>query len=149
MADLPLLIAGYGYPVLAAQVESRRIRFHTAPQVMFEEWCSKQKVYPWFSEFACVPGFSVGQADPSSPPVCHGYGSDDPDDPRNQVVLDCGHASTCMSSCTCDATHCFGRDKGGARIDAALGDGGESLEGTLVIDTFSDVERITVRMTRM
>jgi len=149
MDVLPLLIAGYGYPVLDAQVDSRRIRFNTTPHVMFEQWCSMQAVYPWFSEFACVPGLSIGQADRNSAPVCRGNVSDDPLDPRNQVVLDCGHASTCMGSCSCDATHCFARDQGSARIDAALGDGGESLEGTLVIDRFSVVERITVRMTRM
>jgi hypothetical protein len=60
--------------------------------------------------------------------------------------LDCDVAQQC-SDCECDAESCCGSDREWNRleIDAALTDGGDTLEGTLLM---TGVERVILRMVR-
>lgn len=144
------LVPGFAYQVHAATVESQRIRFAVATGELYHEWCAKQTtVYPWVPSsdppmYSCVTNWSW-RGSFTEPPVCTAFNGADPDGGSEPKVVDCGLAQTCSVSCLCDANHCAAIELDDIRMDAALREGDDALEGTLVVGE----TRIIVRMTRM
>jgi hypothetical protein len=141
------LVPGYGFSVREAKIEGgQRIRFTASSTELYRDWCAMQQTYHYFgnpTEYWCVPGYAISSPDPNSPPTC--FAPSDPDNVDGAPMIDCGHAETCVTHCVCDASGCIAPGGEDVLLDATLRDGGEALQGTLVIGA----SRIVVRMTRM
>ena len=108
IANIPLIISGFGYPVHGARVESKRIRFTTATRTLYKDWCEMQTSYldvgAWPTHYACVTG--LGWSGPEDAPMCTAYNGRDSSNPDNAEPVDCGQASTCIAFCECTETSC-------------------------------------------
>lgn len=128
---------GFEYPI-DAQVTSGRLQFSFGVGVFWESWCALQQPEP-ISGWQCSRGGGRHETDPvtGEPFECS------VSTPGGDVPIDCDVYEQC-AHCLCDEESCGATDRYGTRsFDAALSDGGDSLEGTLILD-----DRITVRLTR-
>lgn len=135
-------VAGFSYPLIDAQVQSSRIQLKTIRSELYREWC--ELFTPVLDEANSGPGEDFYSCQPNI-----GYGQD-PDgcflgtDRAGNMPIACG-ALECLHTCQCTESSCgIGEPVPEIILDAALDDGGEVLEGTLL----EVGERITVRMTR-
>ena len=129
------LIPGFSYPVTAAKVEERRVRFSTASSDLYREWCALMT--PVLDEvnstatdpvYSCLPnttGFFVDEQ-------CY----------LDTEPVDCC-LLTCLNVCECDSDGCTAPDDQDVSFDGALQADGNELEGTLAIG-----DRMTVRLMR-
>lgn len=125
---------GFEFPVFGAEVTSSRLKFNFLIATM-ESWCAIRPPNP-------VPGWQCGDAggfrtDPvTEERECYF------DTPDGEVAFDCLVLSQCHS-CECQGATCHARTLEAGPFDAALSDGGDSLEGTLILN-----ERVAIRLTR-
>lgn len=127
------LRSGFQYAVSGALVSGDRLKFQVALGQLMDSWCTLQSGEP-VGDFRCggSGGFSYGEE--------LGCFSGD-----GATPLDCDVAQQC-TACECDADSCRGADREPpVEVDAALTDGGDTLEGTLVTP---DNQRVIIRMTR-
>lgn len=132
------LIPGFSYPITAAVVEDRRIRFKALSAEPFGPWCEGME--PVLDEqhlathgealYNCISNESGMR---SAEGLCS----------VGDELVDCGLLN-CHLVCSCDADGCglYG-DQPDITFDGALEDDGTKLVGTLVMS-----ERLTVRLTR-
>lgn len=138
--DLPS--PGFAYSIHAATVESARIHFSSNPWEFEQSWCALQTSYDWgvvdesgAHFYQCNPHGSLeSPADGSCFIVPDGQTAD-----TGSLPISCARAHMCFNHiCSCDAQGCFANVEPPSKqaetytlFDAALGDAGESLVGTL------------------
>jgi hypothetical protein len=146
----PPIVPGFEYQVHAARVESQRIRFAVATGEVYSEWCAMQTTtHRWFGsdppQYSCMSDWSWSGSF-TAPAVCTAFNGADPEDSESvPQVVNCGVTQTCSSRCVCNDTSCIGIVLDDVRVDAAIREDGEALEGTFVLDE----SRIIVRLMRM
>jgi len=157
---------GFRYPIHAATVEAGRIRFEIDPGERFAAWCAIQTPYP----FPENPEINICVSIPADKT----YNTLDgcalweivevhPNGTRtiaNPTAVDCARYEPCISQvCKCTASSCAydpaqpRPDGYRVRVDGALDDNGETLEGTLAIYADWDhptlaTDRVTIRLAR-
>jgi hypothetical protein len=130
------LRSGFEFAVSGASVSGARLKFQVDVGQVMGSWCALQTAEP-------VPGFSCGDGGG------YGYSADIGCVVTNaageSTDIDCDVAQQC-AACLCegDACHAQSREWNILEVDAALTDGGDTLEGTLVTGD----ERVTLRMLR-
>lgn len=148
--------AGPQYPI-EANVQEKRLRFQANPEDGFRDWCEAQPPVLYAAEhpgaYSCSPRVSLqGLADTSE--ICEVIGSGE--------TVYCLAPATCWFVCECTEHRCtsegdpvekawkleaFGLLTGSSPqtlFDGVLTDGGETLEGTLVMMD----QPITLRLQR-
>lgn len=139
--DTSVVVSGRDYPVYDAAVETRRLKLWVAPTDFYADWCALQTAFATGDPdmpYNCVPPASVAYNENED-------GTCSADD--NETSFSCGAINGCHSNqlCECSETECGARHGPKVQLDAALDDGGNTLEGTLLIG-YS--QRIVVRMTK-
>jgi hypothetical protein len=131
------LRSGYAYGVLDASVEVRRLRLGIDLYELYGDWCAMQTPYvDQYGAYGCLPNGSISN---------NFDGTCDVEDPvtEESLTANCGKVGMCVGVgvCACTADGC-GALQGGAatRLDAALDNDGEELEGTF--------QGATIRMMR-
>jgi hypothetical protein len=132
------LRSGFEFAVSGAAVSGERLQFKVSVGQIMDSWCALQTAEP-------APGFTCGgdgygaSFDEGGEAVCHvGDGTD--------RRVDCDVAQQCQD-CQCDGDSCRARNDeyDQLTVDAALTDGGDTLEGTLITPGNG---RVTIRMQR-
>jgi hypothetical protein len=147
-AYVPIPLEGFDYTVSGALVEDERLRASSAVNEVFDSACALQTPIPvdpqsramGYPDYACMPEYPFGYNEESAGGCSTG---------RSQLPLSCAKAQLCNSSyCACTATACGANAEEQLRLDAALNDAGDRLEGTLLGRLDRD-DRVTVRLTRV
>lgn len=153
-------IEGFDYRVSGALVEDERLRAASLASQIFDAACALQtpvevvqlsaEIRPDGSSapvppvpmpvsgsgYACLSELGFSEGPPGS---CYTGISGQP--------VSCSKALLCSNYCECTAQTCSARADAELRLDAALNDAGDRLEGTLV--GLSGDERVTIRLTRL
>jgi hypothetical protein len=141
----------FRYPVHGTRLSENRIELGFDLNEPFKAWCELQTPVLWGQQYACAANWGLTSND-AGELVC--YSGTDAATP-----IDCGKATLCRPDRPC---HCTAEGCGVVvttsltdlthRLDAALEDGGASLEGTILLDTVppdgTAPRRVNVRFDR-
>jgi hypothetical protein len=122
------------YPIVGARVESERIRFEIDGMATYAQWCALQTPVQRYNVdgYGCTAEASIGNANPDGSCTTHESAG------GPAVPIDCGKLILCNGGCRCDAASCTTEPGPLYRIDAALDDTGDHLDGTIVVPTWTD-----------
>jgi len=131
------------YPVYESQLEDTRLRLKIDALYPFKDWCALQT--PILDEvndvYRCVP--SVPLTNPNDPEQgCYYSPGGDPES-GERVPIDCAKIDLCIGMCMCTQSGCAITEPNPMKIDGALSDDGNTLEGTIVL-----LSNYTIRLTR-
>ena len=138
---------GFAYTIQHAEVQQKRIRFGIDPNEVYRSWCELQvpvhNTAPEGPEYGCLPYFTSAHGDATHCWIQDPVSEED-------VEVNCAKTALCGANptCTCTADGCTvaplaSADATFSVFDAALDDGGDSLEGT-----FGAPSGVIVRMER-
>lgn len=143
------LVPGFAYAVRVANVESSRLRLRVDSKEVLSGWCSVQTSHATATPdiWTCMPWGATG----TSAEGCNVT----PEDTNVKVPYDCDAIQICQLGpelCGCTESGCAipAFDEAGPvqfGVDAALGDSGDTLEGTLLLGELI-AERPIIRLTR-
>jgi hypothetical protein len=157
--NLPTPVEGPPYAVASAVVEDERLRASSSTNHIYDSACAIQTPVPVNherdAEFEAVleGGWGAYYPQGNAPYACVtelGYHFN-PDGEcfmgTSLTPITCSRAELCNLHCDCSESACVSRPSERAlRLDAALNDAGDRLEGTLL--GLDGEDRVTVRLTR-
>lgn len=123
------------YPVYETRLEASRLRLELHSSDAVADWCALQTpVYDEANDrYSCVPNTGGGMDE-------NGCWYNGPND--EHIAVSCAKLS-CTMSCACTETSCSAVDNGVVKLDGALDDDGQTLEGTLVLNGTPRTIRLT------
>lgn len=116
----------FAYPVYGARLEAARLRLELHTSDARAAWCALQTPFhrEFNDDYACLPTNEVGK----DPDGCLYIGPND-----EPIPVSCAKVH-CMYVCECIETSCSAAGGDVIKLDGALDDAGNALEGTLVMN---------------